>query len=1248
MILLPIYELFPDMMTAQRNFTILKCAFLVFLIQSCATNHSQFGSKSPAVIKGDFDSPKAVSHTFYLIGDAGNSNEEKSKKIFATLEDRLEKADSSSTLLFLGDNIYPKGMPKIGASDRKLAEEKLNNQLALSKKFKGKTIFIPGNHDWYSGIEGLQAQGKIVNDYYKSKKAFLPRKSCAIDHVDINDNVALIVIDSEWYLQKWDKHPTINDDCDIKTREQFFTELESEINKNQKKTTIIAIHHPLMSNGTHGGQFSLRKQIFPLESDIPLPVIGTMINFLRKTSGISPQDIQNKKYNTLVKRIKTLIQDKSNIVVVSGHEHNLQYVDNDNVKQIISGAGSKEEAARAINKNDFSFGHNGYAVLQVLKTGASKVSFYGIDYKGNEALLFKQQPLFARPKPNLREFPNNFPTTKDTSVYTVKMTTKNGGYRFLWGQHFRKYYSIPIKARAVSLDTLYGGLKPTIEGGGHQSKSLRLIDKNGDEFVMRALKKSATRFLQTVAFKDQAVEKDFKDTYAENFLLDFYTTAHPYTPLVVAKLADKAGINHTNPKLFYIPKQNTLGLFNEDFGNELYLIEERPMNGFTNLKSFGKPPKIVGTDDVLVNITADEKYSIDEKAYIKARLFDMLIGDWDRHEDQWRWGEFKEKDKVIYRPIPRDRDQAFTKYDGNLLSILMNIPALRHMRSFNHNLKNVKWFNREAYNLDQAFIINSDEKVWIEQAKEIVNSLSNDEIDKAFESLPKEMKDATIAKIKTQLKIRKTHLERYASEYYKTLQHTVLIVGTEKKDKFIITRNGKATKVQTYRIKKDGEELIRERTYQCPETKELWVYGLGDDDFFEVNGSGKKKIKVRLLGGQNNDTYAIANGSNVRVYDFKSKNNTIQNKGGARIMLSDNYEVNTYNYEKPKYNVFAGYPLIGFNPDDGVKIGGVVNYTVNGFNRFPYSQRHSIKGNYYFATSGFELSYKGIFPHFLGKWDLIFDALYTSPNFSANFFGYGNETPNYDSYVELDYNRVKVRTIKAAPSFQWVGESGASVVVETSFERNSVDKTPERYISQPGNINQDIFDYKNFADINAEYTYQNYDLNSNPTLGMTFSVLGGFKVNIDESERRFPYAESALGFTYKLVPDGKFVLATILKGKAIFDDNYEFYHAATVGGDVDLRGFRNQRFSGKQSFYQSTDIRWNLGKLQNGFAPIRYGVFGGFDYGRVWLKNDFSDKWHQSFGGGVWFNGVNLLTAKFSYFQSSDGGRFSAGLGFGF
>ena len=178
---------------------------------------------------------------------------------------------------------------------------------------------------------------------------------------------------------------------------------------------------------------------------------------------------------------------------------------------------------------------------------------------------------------------------------------------------------------------------------------------------MRAVKKSAVQFLQTVAFKDTYIQDDFKETLTEDFIQDFYTSSHPYAAFVIGDLSDAIDLYHTNPMLFYMPKHKALGKYNEEFGDELYIMEERPDDGFLDVASFGKPNAIESTSDVLENLRKDEKYQIDEPAFIKARLFDMLVGDWDRHQDQWRWSRFDiSDDKKIYKPIPRDRDQVFS------------------------------------------------------------------------------------------------------------------------------------------------------------------------------------------------------------------------------------------------------------------------------------------------------------------------------------------------------------------------------------------------------------------------------------------------------------------------------------------------------------------------------------------------------------------------------------------------------------
>ena len=1235
----------------RQNYTLLYYILLPLLLTACATHNVQLGKKTvnqSAAVKAD---TVTRHHTFYLIGDAGNADDQQTQQTLSLLKKRLDKHDKNASLLFLGDNIYPLGMPADkNTPERAEAETKLSNQLKIAAGFKGKTIFIPGNHDWYHGLKGLKEQELFISNYLEQKKAFLPEKGCGLEQsINYANTVALIVIDSQWYLEDWDKQPYINDDCSIKTREKFFEEFESLINKNQNKTIIIAIHHPLLTNGPHGGQFSLRKQIYPSKHNIPLPVLGSFINLLRKTSGISPQDLQNKQYTAFVNRLKPIIQNKDNIIVVSGHEHNLQYIEHEGIRQIVSGSASKREAARAIYPTNFSFGGNGYAVLTARENGSSGITFYSTE-NNIEKEIFHQEINTAPEKKELVYTPLVNPRTTTASIYTREMTRKSGLYRFFFGKHYREYYSRPIEAPTAMLDTLYGGLKPSISGGGHQSLSLRLKDKNGKEYVMRALKKSASRFLQTVAFKDQNVEDEFKNTTAERFIYDYYTTAHPYTPFIIGALADKAGIYHSNPKLFYVPKQNALDQYNTTFGDALYMIEERPTDEHKNLESFGKPDAIVGSDEVLANLRKDEKYSVDEESYIRARLFDMLIGDWDRHIDQWRWAAFQQGNKVIYKPIPRDRDQAFAKIDGALLKLLTNIPAARHMKSFRGEYPNVKWFNFSANTLDQLFIKQNNSEVWKQQAQYIITQLTDKVIADAFSRLPKEIRDdATTAALKAKLKNRKKHLEHFALKYQQRLEKRVLLVGTDKKDRFVITRMaGGKTEITILRLKKNGEEQQFTKIYSKKNTKEIWIYGLDDEDTYDVSGPSDNPIFLRLIGGQNPDTYAVKNGRCIKIHDFKSKENTLDDTDNARVALSDDYEINDYYYKRPTYNAMVALPSIGSNPDDGVKLGVVIGYTQYGFNNNPYQQKHQFKGNYYVATDGFELSYKGIFTKAIGNWDFALDAHYTTPNFSINYFGYGNETPNNDDDLGMNYNRVRIQLLKVAPSLVLRGKNGSTTQIQPSFENIEVEKTNNRFVDIPNTVNPKVFEYQQFAGINVTYAYENYDNPSNPTMGMTFSVLASWKTNLTDTQRNFPYLEGTYGISHKLTTKGQLVLGTLLKAKAVLNNNYEFYQGAALGGNYDLRGYRSERFLGKQSFFQSTDIRWRLGKIRQSLFPMQYGIMGGYDYGRVWLDGEDSNKWHQSVGGGLWLNGLNMLTARLTYFNGADGGRIAFGLGFGF
>jgi hypothetical protein len=1219
--------------------------FLIILVQSCATYDLQKTKKSEIV---DFNESE-IEHTFYLIGDAGNALE--NDYPLKDLKNKLNKADKNSTVIFLGDNIYPKGFDTETEEDEKYVKNTLDKQIESIENFKGRILFIPGNHDWYSGIKALKDQEKYVEDK-AGDDTFQPENGCPIEKIEVSDDILLLVVDSEWYITDWDKQPGINDECEYRTREDFLAEVSNEVKKARGKTTIIALHHPIFTNGPHGGQYSFKSHLKPI------PILGSLKNLIRKTGGVSPADMQNKMYNELRKRVISISQQNEKVIFVSGHEHSLQYIVRKNLHQIVSGSGSKKSPTRKTKDAIFTYGASGFAILNIFKDGSSHVKFYeaGVEEPVFSSSVFKKERT---------EFTQKLRTSfaKDTlaSIYTEEEVEKSSFYKFLFGERYRKVYSEKIRAKVVELDTIFGGVVPVRKGGGTQSKSLRLEDKEGRQYVMRALRKQPTQYLQATVFKNTFISDKLEDDFTTELLSDGFTGAHPYAPFAVGTLADAIGVYHTNPKIYYVPKQETLGDYNLDFGDELYMIEEHTSEGHDDKASFGYQNKLENTIDMMRDLDKDEDIILDEAAYIKARLFDMLIGDWDRHQDQWRWIEFEENGKTIYRPMPRDRDQAFSKMgDGFLLTTGMKfVPSIRLLRSYSEDLTDVKGVNLEPFPLDVTLIHNADKSVWDEQVKIIQENITNAVIEEAFLSVPEEVRDQNIEEIKNMLKARRKNLQKISDRYYKILNKYAVIKGTNKDDWFDIQRlSGGKTKVTGYRIidgKKD--DIFHERIYSSELTKEIWIYALGDKDVLKVFGKGNDLIKLRLIGGLKNDRYITENSKKVKVYDYESKKNTFE--GQVKKKLTDDYKTNVFYYKMFKNNQNQFLPTLGYNPDDGVSVGFSNTLKTYRFERNPFTAKHDISGAYFAATNSFNLDYNVEFANFIGDSNLNLDVQVYSPNYAINFFGFGNSTSNPEANdndgldVDFDFNRVRVGTIRFAPSLKFKGKMGSSFQMGVSYESNTVERTENRFIAQLPS-DSPLFDDQNFIGTKVNYRYEVQDDDAFPTLGMLFQLKVGALMNT-KTQQGFSYLIPELGFSHQIIPNGKLVLASRSRAHLNFNNNFEFYQAAVLGDNTGLRGFRRERFSGQNAFVQTTDLRLNL-KKGTSFKPITLGVFTGFDIGRVWIDDDLvanaltdnKEPWNTSYGGGVFIVAYDIISANASVFHSDDGLRFVFGLGFGF
>ncbi|MFD0863520.1 metallophosphoesterase [Sungkyunkwania multivorans] len=1217
---------------------------LFVLMSSCATYKSQMLPETNTVPAQN----KKVIHTFYLIGDAGGAKKGKSTAALLAFKEIVSEAPKESTAIFLGDNIYEEGLPRESDPKYALAAHRLQVQLETVKNFKGNTVFIPGNHDWYNeGLKSVKRQEKMVEDTL-GKDTFLPEDGCAITEVDISEDVHLVLIDSQWYLTDWDRHPTINDDCDIKTRGHFFAEFKDILKDNQNKTVVVAMHHPISTHGSHGGEFPLKKHLFPFQAKVPLPILGSLITELRSSGGVSPQDRNNVRYARLANRLMTLAQERDRVIFVSGHEHNLQFNSDDGVPIIVSGAGAKETAARLVGDAQFTYGRQGYAILRMFSDGSSEVSFYDTN---NERLYTTE----VHEKLAVFEgtFDQDFPKEKKASIYPKADTEKSKGYQKFFGEHFRASYGIEVAAPVALLDTLYGGLTPIRMGGGNQSKTLRLVDKEGREYNMRALKKSAVSFLQASVFQQEYIKDQFENSFPERMLQDFYTAAYPYGPFAVGTLSDAVGVYHTEPKLFYVPKQQALGKYNTNYGDELYMIEAKASDSNNDHDNFGSPDEIDSTSKFFENLRKDEKYVLDTDAYIRARLFDMLIGDWDRHEDQWRWAAFEEGGKVIYKPIPRDRDQAFSKFDGKLLDIIRFLsPSTRILSEYSREYEDLEWFNFEPIRLDRTLLSGTDEKAWIEQAKFIEQNLSDDIIDRAFANIPIEVRSMDVEEVKKKLKSRRAKISEAATSYFKLLNELMIVTGTDKDDHFVIERRPDGiTNVKAYRIK-DGvkADLFFERAFNSDITKEVWIYGLDDDDIFEVSGKGNKPVLIRLIGGQNNDIYRIENGKKLRVYDHKSKPNTVERNKGAKIKFTDDYEINLFEEASNIYNANTWIPALGFNPDTGISVGLGFSHTHYGFERSPFTSKHTVAANVYFATSGFVVNYDGEFGNIFGNTNLIVGARATSDNFTQNFFGFGSDTPNFDDDLDLDFNRVRLSELGAYVGVAARGKYGSDLLAKIRFDAITIEETGTRFIDAIGAGIEEFYDTKYFSTADIVYTYESHDQRISPTRGMEFGLGGGYTLNLRETNRSFFYLRPSITFYNRITRDGNLVLKTAASSHLNFTsiEDLEFYQAANLGGNNGLRGYRNERFSGEKSLVFNGDLRYSLKSFKTSFIPLQIGLYGGYDLGRVWVDNDPDSEWQDSFGGGLWIDSVNALGANIGLFSSDDGLRISFGFGFNF
>ena len=828
----------------------------------------------------------------------------------------------------------------------------------------------------------------------------------------------------------------------------------------------------------------------------------------------------------------------------------------------------------------------------------------------------------------------NFSDSTVTVVASRKYEGDKGKYRWL-GKNYRDVWSTPVEVEVFDIGSERGGLDVVKKGGGMQTLSLRMQAKDGRQYVLRSVEK----------YPENAIPPALQKTFAQDIVEDQISSSHPYGAFIIPPLAEAANIYHTNPKPVFIPNDPRFGQFQSTFSGTLALYEERANGEAAGDPHFGGADDIEGTLKVLEKLQKDNDNSIDQNFVVRNRLFDMWIGDWDRHDDQWRWAEFESDNGKMYRPIPRDRDQAFFMNQGIIPKIAARKWALPKIEGFDEEVDWAPGISQNARFFDRTFMNEPDWEDWQEQIKFLQQNLSDNVIENAISTWPDDIEKLTGEKVRSGLKARRENMEKYARELYLFLSKEVEIVGSDKHEYFTVEHlNDRETKVTVHKRKKDGEikQLMYERIFKHSETKEVRLYGMDGEDVFEVKGNSK--IKVKIIGGTDKDLVINGNGSEkltkLKVYD-RLKSTKVEGNSNGILKLSDDPAINRYDRKAFKYDILMPLVTGAINPDDGVFLGGGFAYTKHGWRKEPFAAKHTFTAITAFATNSFQFKYTGDYTDVLGKWDLNTSALWQEPFFVHNFFGVGNETQFLmDQFVApdddpIDYYRVRMDRLELDAGLSRNVGAKAKFYFGGGYKSIEIKNTANRFISDQSTDASD-FEENKYARFVTGISFDSRDNKILPKAGMTAKAeIEHLEAITDISENTTRLsAEWAFYLTAKL--PSRLVIANRLGMSHITSDKFDFFNANILGGRTNLRGYRRTRFYGQTSFYHNLDLRLKIASFRSYIFPGQFGLLAFHDIGRVWVDGENSDEWHAGKGFGLWVSPLNTLVLNLNYAFGED------------
>jgi len=828
---------------------------------------------------------------------------------------------------------------------------------------------------------------------------------------------------------------------------------------------------------------------------------------------------------------------------------------------------------------------------------------------------------------------------RQSPVRTVRIVpgpeyAAGGLHRTIFGDLWRDLWTTEIEVEVLDLKTFAGGLRPKKRGGGFQTKSLRFTGADGREYKFRSLDKDPKTVLAP----------ELRESVVADIVQDLISTSNPVSPLVAAPLLDAVGVLNARPRIVLLPNDPALGEFQTDFGGLLGMLEENPTDDDEET-AFAGSDKVVTTYKLFRRLEEDNDEQVDARSYLRARLVDIFMGDWDRHVDQWKWARFREGNREYWQPIPRDRDQAFCRYDGLVPWIAETaVTQIEGCDDYYPKIEDLTWSGRY---LDRKFLVPLDRETWDSITDDVVSRLTDSVIRYAVAQMPREMYAKEGARLERTLLSRRDGLREASEQFYRTIAKVVEVRGSDKAECVDVDRlDVDRLRVTLYKRDRNtgrtkGTPLF-DRTFRTDETREVRIRLFGGDDSAHIAGHVDRSPIVRVIGGGGSDTFADDSrvdgyflsvtpipDAETSAYFYDSGDKSTFHEGPSTSVDRTAYpepKNDTLKWEPPVRDYGHDWrfgPWFNYTPDEGVFIGGGPILYEFGFRAVPYVYRMDLRAGYATAANRFKAQYVGDFFTLLGG--LHLNILARGSGLEVlHFYGLGNDTEVETWRDEEEYYKIEQQQFIFRPGIEGTVADGVHLRFGGGIEHIETEIREGTFLGDMERTDTSFYGAHNttLASLGLGITVDTRNDATFPTSGFYLAAEGTYYPNAFDLTEAFTRAKVDAR-TYLPIPYFSRSTIALRVGAEKLWGAYPFFKAAFLGGTPTLRGYERERFAGDAAIYGNIEFRFFVSNF-NVLVPGYWGVLFAGDIGRIIMDDVGSDTMHGSSGAGLWVAPVDL------------------------